>query len=103
MTDHTPTPWHTDEPEEERNTLTRILSADVIMLVHAHSYPKYSTKHPDADTRRANAAFIVKAVNNHDALVSFAEYVLEMDRDSNAPLFAKARAVLANVGGEIKP
>jgi hypothetical protein len=34
---------------------------------------------------------------HNDALVSFAKYVLEMDPESKAPLFVKARAALASI------
>jgi hypothetical protein len=34
------------------------------------------------------------------ALLAFAEYVLEMDRDNPAPLFERARAAIAQATGE---
>lgn len=96
--------------------LTQILSPDGIMLVHAHSYPKYSSRHPDADKRRANAAFIVKAVNAHEALVGFVQEIADMSPstfergDNPAFLIDAAKAALkalaltsadrATVGGE---
>ena len=43
---------------------------------------------PEADTHAA----LIAAV---PSLIAFAEYVLEMDPKSDAPLFAKARAALA--------
>jgi hypothetical protein len=87
MAEHTPTPWTTDE--ESCGTLTRVLSSDGIMLVHAHSYPKYSTKHPDREARKANAAFIINAVNSHDAMVDALQDIIQNSREK----FAVERAI----------
>lgn len=54
MTDHTPTPWHSDDTAifAENGVLARI------------------PNHPENGKNwMADAAFICKAVNNHDALV----------------------------------
>lgn len=46
-----------------------------------------------------NAELIVRAVNAHDALLAFAEYVAGMDPNNRAPLFENARAVIALAKG----
>ena len=45
----------------------------------------------------ANAAFIVRAVNSHDALVAAVTMVLDADGDLNAIDFDQLRAALARV------
>jgi ketopantoate reductase len=82
MAEHAKLPWTTDE--EPCGTITRVLSSDGIMLVHAHSYPKYSTKHPDRDGRKANAALIIKAVNSHHAMVNALQDIIQNSREKFA-------------------
>jgi hypothetical protein len=80
MTDHTPTPW-------------RVISGDDYYIA-ADAYPKEFIGHFKGDDTgdyvayvgnrpkdfgEANAAFIVKAVNNHDALVKALEDLLEIE------------------------
>lgn len=112
MTEHTPTPWiYRSSPHDDwgwiRGPKTEDGIAPLVAMARSGVWENVEMldEHRAAktDPYGANALFIIKAVNNHDALVSFAKYVLEMDRDSNAPLFAKARAVLANVGREKQP
>ena len=63
---HTPTPWEQSISEPER-----VYESGGI-LVHANG-SKYL---PDAE-KVANAAFIVRAVNSHDALIQAANHALD--------------------------
>ena len=56
--------------------------------------PNWFPEH--AEENSANANLIAAAPE----LFAFAEYVLEMDPESDAPLFAKARAALAKARGQ---
>lgn len=94
MTNHTPTPWavtpcHTD------------INAYRIWDVHGNYLNE-----PFMEEREANAAFIVKAVNNHEALVGALEYLVEYGLTSgprsnglhyDSAIMKKARAILAKV------
>ena len=64
--EHTPTPWEQSISEPER-----VYESGGI-LVHANG-SKYL---PDAE-KVANAAFIVRAVNSHDALIQAANHALD--------------------------
>ncbi len=64
MTGHTPTPWANCE-----GAIFRVIDSRGFTVATVAS---------DSDLRdqwEANAAFIVKAVNCHDALVQFAEFI----------------------------
>lgn len=62
---HTPTPWHFDELESR---------PDGCGYIRCEADPLEISHHGDMSRSReenlANAAFIVKAVNSHDALVA---------------------------------
>ena len=63
MTDHTPTPWKAlDQYIMDDNGAVPIASGHIEWATGTHG-----THH---DTAKANAAFIVRAVNAHDDLVS---------------------------------
>lgn len=72
MTEHTPTPWRVEEgtdliwgacnPDDQS-------SYGMGYPVIEGKIPRWKPYKPSMDEREANAAFIVKAVNNHDALV----------------------------------
>jgi hypothetical protein len=72
MTDHTPTPWHRvihdssmasiEGPKEE---LDHVLSVSPCKNCRGEHWQWGACTNP----KEADAAFIVKAVNNHDALV----------------------------------
>jgi len=92
--DHTSTPWKWHPQSKDQAHTGSVYSEP--RQGHAYAVammPRYQS----VAGWEADASFIVKAVNNHDALVAFARYVLEMDPDSDAPLFAKARKVLDGV------
>ena len=93
MSEHTSVPWIADPDYREGCEWNiHIVSAakpDCAICFMAND-----------SSSEANAAFIIRAVNSHDALVTFTQYVLEMDPESNAPLFAKAREALGTVQKE---
>ncbi len=57
---HTPTPWHVDNTGVVVGSRAPNGSTDLIADLHTSAMPSEA---------RANAAFIVKACNNHQALV----------------------------------
>lgn len=95
---HTPTPWITQQIENHIQ----------IMRGHEYGYTGIGqTYHTDLETNKANAAFIVRACNSHDALVEALEGLLADDgtassQNINKVLKAreKARTALALAKGE---
>ena len=99
MTDHTPTPWQIDD--DLIMTVVDDIPDDIIC-------EKTKERPIRADNWDANAAFIVKAVNNHDALVDTLKFLLDVleiscvqqgtDITNPTPESAigRARAVLAS-------
>jgi hypothetical protein len=87
MGEHTPLPWHFDELEHRPDGCGYI----------RHESDRFEISH-HGDTGRsreenlANAAFIVKAVNNHDALVAEVEKLREA---------MKGAAIVANTAGSL--
>lgn len=72
MADHTPTPWRV---EEGTDLIWGACNPDD-MSTYGMGYSivqgksgSWGDRKPGMDEREANAAFIVKAVNSHDALV----------------------------------
>jgi hypothetical protein len=63
VADHTPTPWHTGSTNHTELVMG---FRDNIECVISESDPELDMP---MDEAAANAAFIVKAVNSHDALV----------------------------------
>jgi hypothetical protein len=88
MSKHTPTPWMADWGYGEGAEATYVSHNNRPIADCAHGY---------GGEDAANAAFIVHAVNNHQRLVDFAKYVLELDPENDAPLFAKARHALSGL------
>lgn len=66
MTEHTPTPWIFDG----FNAL-QIFDGDLNLICYVVGGQGYRT---NEDTAKYNAAFIVRAVNAHDALVEALEF-----------------------------
>jgi hypothetical protein len=68
MSEHTPTPWNCGD---------QYLYADGRTLPVASGQQDWATNPggPNYKTACANAAFIVKAVNNHEALVKALEFI----------------------------
>lgn len=65
MIEHTPTPWNISHVRT---------TEDTAMIVGGEGFEPIADVAEDGD-----AAFIVQAVNNHDALVRALEYVLGFD------------------------
>jgi hypothetical protein len=90
MREHTPLPW-TIERTKDHGAAYRIMDEQEVTVALCYQQPY--------DTWRAkdNAAFIVRAVNNHAALVAAleaaADYMGEMGHPEG--VLAQARAVLA--------
>lgn len=99
QTKHTPTPWYSNDDYAD----IRDHRANLIMR-------KPSTKtsiYADIETAKANAAFIVKAVNSHEALVvalqACMERICEVDKEYEAehsPAFLKGVEALKQAGGK---
>jgi len=98
MADHTPTPWHTGSTfndelvmafDDNRECIVAELKVDSDLT---------------GDRSDANAAFIVKAVNSHAALVKardLLDRVLELyfpPSEKQPPLIQEARAALQEAG-----
>ena len=64
--EHTPTPWH-------KTALDKIVNSTGTTVIANLNLLEFGT---DGNTAIANAAFIVRAVNNHDALVEALEMAL---------------------------
>lgn len=115
MTDHTPTPWRV---EQDTDLIWGACNPDDkssygmgYAIVEGKSGEKYSRYKPEMDERMANAAFIVKAVNNHDALVKAlresAADIVGSCKNPEDPYIAEALRrigdVLADVSGGKQP
>jgi hypothetical protein len=83
---HTPTPWFSDKGAvwDSQDLLRRLLIAECIGDSRANA--------------KADAAFIVRAVNAHEALVELARRVAEHFAHTDAPLGIAARDALAKAG-----
>lgn len=97
MSEHTPTPWAVPVSEGNDTLICEDLGEKLGTIIADVSRPiKNFTLYRDIswDEAAANAAFIVKAVNNHDALVE----ALKMARNRIAVLgpFAATRHFDAN-------
>lgn len=92
MTQHTSLPWKWHPASKDQAHIGAIYSEP--REGHAYAIAMQPRYQSDAGWR-ADATLIVQCINAYPDLVAFAEYVLEMDPTSDAPLFAKARAVLA--------
>ena len=83
---HTPTPWRRDETDESCFVIPRndLQTVQIVCVLGEHSDVADATDY-------ANAAFIVRAVNSHDALVEALEAVLYR-QDKSKVLAALIRA-----------
>jgi hypothetical protein len=61
-TEHTPTPWIVDESDQDFDQIISRTEEGLEVLV--------ADVYGDIETSKANAAFIVRACNSHDALVA---------------------------------
>ncbi len=100
MAEHTPTPWKWHQESKEQEHTGSIYS----MVREGHAYavammPRYQTR----DRWAEDAAFIVKAVNNHEALMKALQDIDERLESFGYPPTMKtrqiARKALAAVGG----
>jgi hypothetical protein len=88
MSAHTPTPW-TALPDENGNETYIVGDRDQAVADCMMGYGV-------ADD--ANAAFIVKAVNNHDALVKALDWIVSNPNAHHANMVAVAKHALDLVG-----
>ena len=97
MAEHTPTPW---SATEQRDWLEHSCCHDAAITAFENGKRQtIAEAHSSED-----AAFIVKAANNHDALVKAAEHVCWFDWSSNDPdAVAAIDALRALVGSVDKP
>ena len=70
---HTPTPWHVVTIDGSIGSIEAEDGSPV-----AQAQPRGTLRHPDHAERRANADFIVRAVNCHDDLVDALEAFLDV-------------------------
>jgi hypothetical protein len=102
MSEHTKTPWRADQPRTyagvKWDCIIRGAENSPVCIVTVAGFP--------ANESKANAAFIVKAVNNHDALVKAlkesAADIVGSCKNPDDPYIAEALRrigdVLADVG-----
>ena len=65
--EHTPTPWH-------KTALDKIVNSTGTTVIANLNLLEFGT---DGNTAIANAAFIARAVNSHDALIQAANHALD--------------------------
>lgn len=106
MAEHTPTPWTVDKVHFSGECHLHGPNGEEFALL----YVSDGADDPEPYPAEANAAFIVKAVNNHDALVEALEDLIsdaerQMKNPSHHQPFSlqKARDALARVGDAPKP
>lgn len=105
MVEHTPTPWAYRPLKHDDWGWIR--DADGSLAATARDGRVMSERFDEfraakKDPYAANAAFIVKAVNNHEALVKALEEIAGTRDDPSSIPISVARAVLARVGGSPK-
>jgi hypothetical protein len=77
MTDHTPTPWYVMESTGQMDSKAKFETGSKVLIFsddcEHHPIADCSCNHSCRmpDEQEDNAAFIVKAVNAHDALVDY--------------------------------
>lgn len=114
MVDHTPTPWRVEEGTDliwgACNPDDRSSYGMGYSIVEG-KLPSWKPYKPDYEEREANAAFIVKAVNNHEALVKALQDIIDENDEFRKGMPADwegdpledacdaAKVVLAAVGG----
>jgi hypothetical protein len=103
MAEHTPTPWYADEDSREG------MEWNIHIVQHDNPNNRVCFMTSDGPSE-ANAAFIVKAVNNHDKLVEALDIARKMiageiiegaviDTKTREGLGHMLDRVLADVGG----
>lgn len=106
---HTPTPWFNPSTGRAGNSWTFITTDDFRKIAKVLPiHPRGQREAGDFATEAANAAFIVRAVNSHDALVGALENCIETleaaKRQANGGAewiaVIEARAVLKLAEGE---
>ena len=91
---HTPTPWYVSEEWAATNRY-EIISKPQMVPVAFIPHDIYDEGDlGQKDQADANAAFIVRAVNSHDALVGAIEQILDADGDVNVMDFEQLRQAL---------
>jgi creatinine amidohydrolase/Fe(II)-dependent formamide hydrolase-like protein len=100
-TKHTPTPWEIDGGTDQKGNLF-IWRKQPIGTIENHAIAKIFG---DKIEVKANAAFIVTAVNNHGALIEALKKMCDLfdqdHRDSEKWVqYQNAKAALAKVKGE---
>lgn len=83
-TQHTPTPWKLTEPDR----------------IEQEGFGMICTTRGDNWQAPANAAFIVRACNSHDALVKALERTVLLLENSSGLKCRKSRALLEEVRGK---
>lgn len=98
MAEHTPTPWEAQDFDDEENGVAIIglrTNNGIPYDSPTNGMVAWATLHPteaeagDATRAKANAAFIVKAANSHEALVAALQeisgprFTLELDQGDN--------------------
>lgn len=110
MAEHTRTPWEAQPFDAEEEDGVGIIGLRTDSNGVPYSNPTnglvaWATLHPteldakDGTRAVANAAFIVKAVNSHDALVKALKQIAGLGEDDDDPEYEIARRALALVGG----
>ena len=94
--EHTKTPWKVGEYNEDYEEINILCVSDGYTY-HAANVPVFQGA--PSDEQKANAAFIVKACNCHDALVEALDMALTAINNRElvtnwSPVIAKARAAL---------
>lgn len=95
-TEHTPTPWTINEPHAARSNNAQILDLDGYIVVECSGYASHT-----GVNAKHNAAFIVRAVNSHEALVKALEAMtLDYKLDGFPEITRAAQAALRLAKGE---
>lgn len=101
MTEHTPTPWIADPDDREGMKW----NVHIVEAARPHMRVCFMTSGPEAE---GNAAFIVKAVNNHQPMVdAICGYLETFDRcggseSVSAEEFAECRQRLRDAVGGVR-
>lgn len=80
---HTPTPWHVQDNTDFSGGLQLRIDSELHGAVAVVTSAEYAGQKVDPE-HYANAAFIVRACNSHDALVAFLEKYIREDEEAIA-------------------
>jgi hypothetical protein len=112
MSEHTPTPWtYRTQEYDDWGFIRGPKGSDGFAPVAAiargeTSETRDAHRKAGTDPYGPNASFIVKAVNNHEALVKALTEMceaFEFGVDQKSPVVVEARGLLASVSGSGKP